>query len=233
MSSFKKLLLGSAAVAAISLAMPANAALVIVAGSPGTTGATGLYLDKLSELSTSDATATAAELQTFLGKPDDSYTGLANAWIQYDLGGYRLINGTGADFTVYEYNSGAVEFTSVDILVSLDGSAWYNIDADTATFVDLAGDELHTSASFRRSYDISNALASLGVTQLRYVRLDGTTGGSAISGSSGFDPDAVGFINFVAPQSAVPEPASWAMMIGGFAIAGAAMRRRTRIAFAA
>ena len=28
------------------------------------------------------------------------------------------------------------------------------------------------------------------------------------------------------PAVAVPEPASWAMMIGGFAIAGAAMRRR-------
>ena len=30
----------------------------------------------------------------------------------------------------------------------------------------------------------------------------------------------------------VPEPATWAMMIAGFGLAGAAMRRRTRIAFA-
>ena len=29
-------------------------------------------------------------------------------------------------------------------------------------------------------------------------------------------------------QAAVPEPATWAMMIGGFGLAGAAMRRRTR-----
>jgi len=35
------------------------------------------------------------------------------------------------------------------------------------------------------------------------------------------------------PPPGVPEPASWAMMIGGFALAGAAMRRRrVRIAFA-
>lgn len=34
-------------------------------------------------------------------------------------------------------------------------------------------------------------------------------------------------------EGAVPEPASWAMMIGGFAIAGAAMRRRSaKVAFA-
>ncbi len=32
---------------------------------------------------------------------------------------------------------------------------------------------------------------------------------------------------------AVPEPATWAMMIGGFALAGAAMRRRkTAVSFA-
>jgi hypothetical protein len=32
------------------------------------------------------------------------------------------------------------------------------------------------------------------------------------------------------PVNAVPEPATWAMMIGGFALAGAAARRRTRVA---
>ncbi len=39
---------------------------------------------------------------------------------------------------------------------------------------------------------------------------------------------------FLAPAAAVPEPATWAMMIGGFAFAGAAMRRRrASVAFAA
>ena len=33
-------------------------------------------------------------------------------------------------------------------------------------------------------------------------------------------------------QLAVPEPASWAMMIGGFALVGGTMRRRVRVAFA-
>lgn len=34
------------------------------------------------------------------------------------------------------------------------------------------------------------------------------------------------------PIGAVPEPASWAMMIAGFGLAGAAMRRRARRSFA-
>ncbi|MBN8832151.1 MAG: PEP-CTERM sorting domain-containing protein [Sphingomonadales bacterium] len=35
------------------------------------------------------------------------------------------------------------------------------------------------------------------------------------------------------PANAVPEPATWAMMIGGFGLAGAAMRRRkTSVSFA-
>ena len=37
--------------------------------------------------------------------------------------------------------------------------------------------------------------------------------------------------NFV-QGAPVPEPATWAMMIGGFALAGTALRRRTRIAYA-
>ncbi len=48
------------------------------------------------------------------------------------------------------------------------------------------------------------------------------------------DPQGMSFDNFRFNEgNAVPEPASWAMMIGGFALAGLALRSRaTRIAFA-
>ena len=36
----------------------------------------------------------------------------------------------------------------------------------------------------------------------------------------------------VSMTESVPEPASWAMMLGGFGLVGGAMRRRTRVAFA-
>jgi hypothetical protein len=35
-----------------------------------------------------------------------------------------------------------------------------------------------------------------------------------------------------AQQAGVPEPASWALMIGGFGLAGASLRRRRAIATA-
>ena len=40
----------------------------------------------------------------------------------------------------------------------------------------------------------------------------------------------LGTFNGTIPFAAVPEPASWAMMIAGFAMAGAALRRRPRVA---
>lgn len=49
----------------------------------------------------------------------------------------------------------------------------------------------------------------------------------AANGGGGFQLDNVNL-----NAGAVPEPATWAMMIGGFGLAGAAMRRRAKVAFA-
>ena len=51
----------------------------------------------------------------------------------------------------------------------------------------------------------------------------------AVNGGGGFSLD-----NVTLNGAAVPEPASWAMMIGGFGLLGAAMRRRTaaKVSFA-
>lgn len=54
----------------------------------------------------------------------------------------------------------------------------------------------------------------------------GGTNTLILSGISGGSSSYSGTVNY--SVSAVPEPATWAMMIGGFGIAGVAMRRRAR-----
>ena len=67
---------------------------------------------------------------------------------------------------------------------------------------------------------------------------DAYAGGTALFGRApGYAECAQGLcdLNFriTATTPAIPEPASWALMIGGFALVGASMRRTTRtVAFA-
>jgi hypothetical protein len=139
-----------------------------------------------STITTSDPTATAAEIATFLGAPDDSYTGLGSHWVTYDLGVFRVFDGPGQDFNVYEVDFGAVEFSLADILVSADGITFFNVESTAAAAVDLIGDNAHGNPSFRRSYDLGGAVIALGASQFRYIRIDGTSSGP-INGSAGFD----------------------------------------------
>jgi hypothetical protein len=211
----------------ITIAAAAAAALLSAAGAAS--AAAPLYG---FQLGTTSEPLTAAEAASFLGAPDDDYTGLGAGFITYDFGAFRLVDGVGQDFNVYEYNAGAVEFNVVDILVSADNITFFNVEASAAAAIDLVGDEVHTNASFRRSYDLGAAVTALGVSQFRYLRLDGT-GSGAITTSNGFDPDSVAAINYIdttPPTGAVPEPGTWAMMILGFGAAGSALRRRRAFA---
>ena len=59
--------------------------------------------------------------------------------------------------------------------------------------------------------------AGVGGSFLTEFAYNDTPGGSIVTGET-------------APAGGVPEPASWAMMLGGFGLVGGAMRRRQRIA---
>jgi hypothetical protein len=61
---------------------------------------------------------------------------------------------------------------------------------------------------------LANNATSLELDRM-FVRYQGITGLSGVNSATGFG-------------TAVPEPATWAMMIGGFALIGAAARRRAR-----
>ena len=64
------------------------------------------------------------------------------------------------------------------------------------------------------------AISSITLTSAAGVNVDGSTG-------YGYAFDVT---SFTLADSAVPEPATWAMMIGGFGLAGATLRRRKALA---
>lgn len=159
----------------------------------------------------------------FLGAPDDSFIGIGGQEIVYDFGNVRVVNGSGNDFNVYEVDWGVVEFDKVAISASLNGTDWYMvIDQDAA--INLEGDELHGDASFRQSFNLPGEL-----TEARYIKIDGNGTGAA-GGTTDFDPDAIGAVNFrdtelpPEPPVGTPEPAT--MLLLGLGLIGVLGIRR-------
>jgi PEP-CTERM motif len=217
--------------AALCFAAPSKAATIINTGTAGTTGATALYVTANARITSNDPSFVNAQASRVDGVPDDRYTGLGSHYIQFDLNNYRFIDGLGQDFNVYEWDGGVAEFRMMNVLVSANGVNFFNVNPSAQTALDLAGDEMHSNANFRRSYDLTAASAALGTNQFRYLRLDGIGTGSnsgATGGARGFDLDAVGFGSFLKILSPVPEPATWLMMLFGLLAIGSSMRRRPR-----
>lgn len=149
---------------------------------------------------------------------DASYTGMwmtnlgvSTGSLVFDLGASRAIEG----ISIWNYNFGTPGFLS-----TLDRGAQgftVSLSSDNASFTQaLAG-------SLTRGTGQPIAAESFGLAGTgRYVRLDLT--------SNFADPlfgvgTPVGLSEVRFAVSAVPEPASWVMMIGGFGLIGGAMRR--------
>lgn len=77
---------------------------------------------------------------------------------------------------------------------------------------------------------VANA-ATYGWTEDRYAGAGFTFPTSTSAG--GYGQQGIAMVNFsIAQDSAVPEPATWAMMLIGFGGVGVSLRRRKRLAFA-
>jgi len=141
----------------------------------------GIFPLELSENTTGESDA------MFTGAPDDVFGGLANGRVTYVLNGFRLIDGAGPDFNVYEVDSAVEEFNLVDVQVSLDGMNFISIDGTETPVIPVPGDEMHNDPAFARSFDLSGS----GLAEARFIRLIGLD--PQMDG--GFDLDAVGLIN--------------------------------------
>ena len=155
----------------------------------------------------------------FLGAPDDVYIGLGADEVTYDFGLNHVVNRAGGlvDLNVYEVDTGSPEFHLMDILVSQDGITFTSIKTSQSALERITGDSVHGNDSFGKSYDLGS------FDWVRYVKIDGIGSGRA-GGSNDFDLDAIG-AHEVTP---IPEPSTWAMMLGGLlALAGMARRQRS------
>ena len=119
-------------------------------------------------------------------------------------------SGTNADdLWIFEIGPD-VEDTTVD--VSTNGVDWHSVGlvSGSTRGIDIDAFGFGTSSAFS------------------FVRLIDVPGEGATSGATvGADIDAVGAIS-TRPQSVVPEPATWAVMLLGFGGVGALLRRTRR-----
>ena len=144
-----------------------------------------------------------------------------SAWMRNDAGGRFYLgfaaDNTGANSFVLAANTGQLLFQNNE------SYGFSNVSSTSFSFT--TGQWYFATVSFGSSI-VGSVYGSDGTTLLGQLTASGlsrgTSGGVAVRGfAASFD--TIGL-------TAVPEPASWAMMIAGFGLVGAAMRRRRETA---
>ena len=203
------ILLGSAVQAGVIFA---PIAATIDAGGPGfgsiadTFNQNGLFTNYVANVTDFDTYIATNPMHTdnFPGDEWFSNDGTNSAQVTYDFGSLRSFNALAL------WNEESSGIGQLDLFTSVDG----------VTFTALA-------TIFPTDNPLANYPADVftfGTTSARFVRF-------GMSGCPQPDPGtfqgcAIGEVAF---RAAVPEPASWAMMVGGFATIGGALRSRRRM----
>lgn len=112
-------------------------------------------------------------------------------------------------------------------LLNISGLPWLGAECISCLYFSVSGPEVAFYSEYQMgifgivnlifAHDVGDDLGRLGV-------IDIVGGAVAQAGGGRAEPPYTAFAGYVIPT--VPEPATWALMIGGFALAGAALRRR-------
>lgn len=148
---------------------------------------------------------------------DDSSSGLAARPAFGSTGNFAAVQSDGS----YTVNFGPTDGFSF-VLGSLDTFNSLTLLYEGGATQDYVGGQIINDLAFPSGDQISGE--TNGIVTYRV-----TSGARLIGATFNSSGDAFEFDNLAAATAtAVPEPAAWAMMIGGFAFIGAASRRRAR-----
>lgn len=208
----------------------ADAATVGGTSIPAQIGATAIFSDTLFFTST-DPTADTAEvtLNVILGGALNAAGPFASS-VGSGVRGFVLLHGQTFQF-LYDKSSGGVLTGFNDLL----GSGTIGPDALLHSPTVLVG--LHDGSNFALSLEVGAS----SVGQFASASSDFSGSFKLPTGIDVFDlPEGVTvnagdwlvnnrFIDPLAPTAGVPEPAAWALMLTGFGLAGASLRRRREL----
>lgn len=199
---------------------------------------------------TAAAPASAVELLTN-GGFDDIGTGVPEGWggLTYYVGGPVALPG-------WTIESGSVDLTDTNSIWGPAAAGQYSLDINgwsqgtiSQSFATALGQIYNVSFAYSRNPanapNMALATVSAGGETFNVTAQNGQFGGmgnmdwavgsfsfvgtgqtETIRLASGISGNAGIFFDSVSVQAAIPEPATWAMMITGFGLAGAVLRRR-------
>jgi PEP-CTERM motif len=159
--------------------------------------------------------------------------GSANAAVRYDFEAFSSFPlGIPNDVV-----SGGFSVTLADFVISpttVQASSLSSCFAfGSASGVLPCGNQILATQAGFDDYILFGFAQPQGPAQVAYYFGEGALSSVGIYLTTAFGPDQAGRLTVTLVGGAVPEPASWAMMIAGFGLVGAAMRRRaTKISYA-
>lgn len=114
---------------------------------------------------------------------------------------------------------------------TIDSDPFYNLTLSFDTGQTLTGSYTPATNTFVGGSSIMSGGQSYSLIEFSYRRFLGDSVQANVATFGGDGNDYNG--NFRIQAAAVPEPTTWALMLGGFGLVGASMRRRSRAAIAA
>lgn len=155
---------------------------------------------------------------------------------QDTFGPTALNSDTAGNYALYLSSDSSLETVGAPVSLAANTTYYYGFDY----FLPAAGSVNPNDATLTGQFVVGNTvfnatspISTATLTTGTWYQVSGSyTTGAAVSGTARLSFSSSGFpakdlaVDRVYISAAVPEPASWAMMVGGFGLMGAAMRRK-------